>query len=118
MSMELPKPIAAYFAATNTHDIDAMLVPFAETATVKDEGQQRDGLAAIREWMDGTVRKYGFTVVVIGAADEGGRTVVTARVSGSFPGSPVQLRYDGCADLAPPKLVGDHCLCRGEGRAA
>ena len=93
MSIELPKPIAAYFAATNTHDVDAMLVPFAEAATVRDEGQERGGLAAIRDWMEGTIRKYGFTVAVIGVADEDGKTVVTANVSGNFPGSPAQLRY-------------------------
>ena len=93
MSIELPKPIAAYFAATNTHDIDAMLALFAEAATVKDEGQQRGGLAAIRDWMEGTIRKYNFTVAVVGAADEDGKTVVTASVSGNFPGSPAQLRY-------------------------
>ena len=34
----LPQPIAAYFAATNTHDIDAMLEPFADGAIVRDEG--------------------------------------------------------------------------------
>jgi hypothetical protein len=50
VSEELPKLIAAYFAATNRHDIDAMLVPFAEDATVKE----RDGLAAVREWMEET----------------------------------------------------------------
>ena len=93
MSIALPKPIAAYFAATNTHNIDAMLVPFAEGATVKDEGQERGGLAAIRDWMEETIRKYGFTVAVVGAADDEGKTVVTATVSGNFPGSPAQLRY-------------------------
>lgn len=93
MSEELPKPIAAYFAASNTHDVDAMLVPFAETATVKDEGQERSGLAAIREWAEETTRKYGVTVAVTGATKQDGTTVVTGRVSGTFPGSPIQLRH-------------------------
>ena len=48
MSTKLPKPVAAYFAATNLHDIDAMLAPFDETAIVRDEGQERRGAAAIR----------------------------------------------------------------------
>ena len=103
MSVELPKPIAAYFAATNTHDVDAMLVPFAEAATVRNEGQQRGGLAAIRDWMEGTIRKYGFTVAVIGVADEDGKTVVTASVSGNFPGSPVDLRF--CFMLEGEKIA-------------
>jgi hypothetical protein len=31
---------------------------------------------------------------VTDVAEAGGKTVVTAEVSGSFPGSPVQLRYN------------------------
>src|SRR5438876_4997210 len=45
MSMELPEPIAAYFARTKKHDVDAMLAPFAAAAIVKDEGQERRGRA-------------------------------------------------------------------------
>jgi hypothetical protein len=93
VSIELPKPIPAYFTATNSQDIAAMLVPFAEGAIVKDEGQERRGLAAIREWMEETTRKYGVTIAVTDAVDEDGKTVVTVRVSGTFPGSPIRLRY-------------------------
>lgn len=93
MSMELPEPVAAYFAANNLHDIDAMLAPFSETATVKDEGQERSGAAAIREWMEETTSKYRATVAVTGAVETDGKTVATGRVSGNFPGSPVDLRY-------------------------
>ena len=93
MSMKLPEPIAAYFAATNQHDVNAMLAPFAETAIVKDEGQERHGVAAIREWMEETIRKYRFTVVVTDVAEKTGKTLVASRVSGNFPGSPVDLQY-------------------------
>jgi hypothetical protein len=93
MSTKLPEPIEAYFTATNRHDIDAMLAPFAETARVKDEGQERRGTAAIREWLEETTRKYNFTVAVLGTAEADGQTVVTGRVSGTFPGSPADLRH-------------------------
>lgn len=93
MYTQLPEPIAAYFTATNRHDIDAMLAPFAETALVKDEGQEIRGTAAIREWMEEAARKYNHTVAVTGAAEEDGQTVVKGRVSGTFPGSPVDLRH-------------------------
>ena len=89
MSTERPEPIAAYFAGKNQHDINAMLAPFAGAAIVKDEGQERRGVAAIQEWMEETTRKYRVTVAVTDVA----KTVVTGRVSGTFPGSPVQLRY-------------------------
>jgi hypothetical protein len=93
MSMNLPEPVAAYFAAFNAQDIDAMLAPFAETATVKDEGQERYGVAAIREWMEETTSNYRPTVEVLNVAGTDSETVVTGRVSGTFPGSPVDLRY-------------------------
>jgi hypothetical protein len=93
MSGQLPHPIASYFAAFNTHAVDAMAAPFAETATVKDEGQERTGVAAIREWIEETNRQYNPTVEVIDAAENGGQTIVTGRVSGTFPGSPADLRY-------------------------
>jgi hypothetical protein len=91
--MNLPEPLAAYFAAKNRKDIDAMLVPFAAQATVRDEGHERSGHAAIHEWMEGTTKKYAVTVEPTAIAAEEDRTVVTARVSGNFPGSPTELRY-------------------------
>lgn len=93
MSSQLPDPIATYLATFNTHSADAMLAPFAETATVKDEGQEREGLSAIREWIEETNRKYSPTVEVVDVAETDGKTIVTGRVSGTFPGSPVDLRY-------------------------
>lgn len=93
MSATLPRPIADYCAAKNKHDIDATLAPFAEAAIVKDEGQQHRGHAAIREWIEDTTRKYRVTAVVTDVAEADGQTMVTCRVSGTFPGSPVELRY-------------------------
>ena len=93
MSTKLPQPLAAYFAGVNIHDIDAMLAPFTEAAIVKDEGQERRGLAAIREWIEETTRKYRVTIVVTNVAETAGNTTVTGRVSGNFPGSPVDVRF-------------------------
>jgi hypothetical protein len=42
---------------TKLTDVDAMIGPFAEGAIVKDEGQERRGLPAIRKWMDETTAK-------------------------------------------------------------
>lgn len=93
MPLRLPEPLAAYFAAMDTHNIDAMLAGFADGAIVGDEGQERRGLAAIREWMDETVRKYHFKVAVKDVTEVNAQWVVIGRVSGTFPGSPVDLRY-------------------------
>ena len=93
MSIELPKPLAAYYAAKNQKNIDGMLACFAADASVRDEGQDRRGHAEIRDWMEETTRKYGVTVDPKGISGEADRPVVAALVAGNFPGSPVTLHY-------------------------
>jgi ketosteroid isomerase-like protein len=93
MPLDLPTPISNYFAAKNAHDVDAMLSAFSDDASVRDEGRDMIGRGAIREWMDETTRKYRVTATPSGVAHADGRTIVTAQVSGSFPGSPAELHY-------------------------
>lgn len=88
-----PRPVARYIAGANAQDIDAVTACFAENAVVRDEGQNRQGIAAIREWAGVVSKKYRPTVEVLHIAATDGRTVLTGRVSGNFPGSPVELRY-------------------------
>lgn len=93
MSEPLPAPVVAYFAAANRHDVEAMLAPFAADAIVKDEGRTMQGHAAIKDWIAETVRKYRSTAEVTDIEAADGRTIVTCRVSGTFPGSPVSIRF-------------------------
>ncbi len=90
---KLAQPVANYIAAANAQDIDAVTACFSKTAVVHDEKQERRGIAAIREWAVEVSEKYHPTVEVLGVAERDGRTIVTGRVSGNFPGSPVELRY-------------------------
>jgi len=92
MSIELPKPIGAYFDADSS-DGDAVAGCFTENAVVKDEDHMYEGLAAIRQWKEESSLKYTYTSVPFACEDQEGRTVVTSRVSGNIPGSPVDLRY-------------------------
>jgi ketosteroid isomerase-like protein len=94
MKAKLPDPLEAYFSALDRGDVDAMLAPFAADAAVTDEGKTRRGRAAVREWIRETTEKYHPAFEVVDVADEGvGTTVLTGLVSGTFPGSPVRLRY-------------------------
>jgi hypothetical protein len=90
---ELTRPVAAYIAGANAQDINAVTACFSEGAIVQDEGRTRQGIAAIREWVEEASDKYQPTVEVIDVAETDGRTILTGRVSGSFPGSPIDLRY-------------------------
>src|ERR1700682_400198 len=93
MSTKLPEPLAAYFAGHNNYDIYRIIGLFTERATVKDEGQERRGLPAIRKWMEESNAKYSVTVAVINVAETAANITVTGRVSGNFPGSPVELHF-------------------------
>jgi hypothetical protein len=93
MSNELPKSVADYIAGSNAHDPQACAACFADDAVVADEGRERKGLTDIRAWKEEVTGKYRPTVEVIAVAKADGKTIVTGRVSGDFPGSPVDLRY-------------------------
>jgi len=92
MSIKLPDPIAAYFAA-DKGDSEAVGLCFTENAVVKDEGHTYNGLAAIKQWKTDSSNKYTYTVEHFACEEMDGNTTVTSRVAGNFPGSPVDLRY-------------------------
>jgi len=93
MSLVLPEPIAAYFAAENRDDAEALVRCFVDHAVVKDEGRTIEGLTAIKQWHVEAKKKYHHTVQPIDAVERDGKTVVIGKVSGNFPNSPVTLDY-------------------------
>ena len=92
MSLDLPAPIAAYFAA-DRRDGDAVAGCFSEHGVVKDEGRKHEGHAAIAQWKANASAKYNYTSEPFAAEGRDGKIVVTAHVVGDFPGSPIDLRY-------------------------
>jgi hypothetical protein len=91
-SLSLPKPIAAYFTA-DSGDGEAVSQCFTENAIVKDEGHTHKGRAAIKVWKADTSAKYQYTREPFACEEKDGKTVVTSHLVGTFPGSPVDLRY-------------------------
>jgi len=91
-SLNLPKPIAAYFTA-DKGDGDAVSRCFTEDAVVKDEGHTHRGRTAIKEWKADASAKYEYTSEPFACEEKGGKTVVTSHLVGNFPGSPVDLRF-------------------------
>ena len=51
MTLNLPKPVAAYFNADKA-DSESFSQCFTEDAVVKDEGHTYTGRAAIKKWKD------------------------------------------------------------------
>jgi hypothetical protein len=92
MNIELPPVIAAFFHATNTREFADFLSLFTAEAHVNDEANDYYG-AEIAAWIDRATAETKPTADVTDITRDGGQFVVTAGVSGNFPGSPVQLLY-------------------------
>ena len=94
MKTKLPEPLESYFEAVNREDVEAMLVPFAANAVVKDESKTRSGVPELRAWIEEVTEKYHPRFEVEDVFTESAEAaVVMGLVSGTFPGSPVRLRY-------------------------
>ncbi len=93
MRLQLPKPIEIYLAAENAEDADALAMCFAPDAIVVDEGRTIEGLNAIKAWTLETKKKYQHPVEPTAIAERGGKTVVTTRLAGNFPGSPIKVDF-------------------------
>jgi hypothetical protein len=93
MPIELPEPIAAYIAAENHGDPKAVSRCFAKDGMVTDERETHRGQAAIGAWSAGTHSKYRHQIEPLRVSNGGGETVVTCRLTGDFPGSPVELEF-------------------------
>jgi ketosteroid isomerase-like protein len=93
MTLDIPEPVAAYLAAEETKDADALSRCFTEDGTVRDEGQDYLGRDAIRQWKQAADVKYRFVLQAVNAQTHGDEVTVRARITGEFPGSPVGLDH-------------------------
>jgi hypothetical protein len=92
MKLNLPVPIAAYFTA-DTGNSQAVARCFTDNAVVKDEGHTYHGRAAIKQWKAEALAKYQYTSEPFACEQKDGKFVITSRLTGNFPGSPVNLRF-------------------------
>ena len=96
MTILLPAIISEYFAASDRGDQDAVVACFTDDAVVFDEGRERRGQAAIREWREKVATAFEYTVEVRGASALGTvdgveRHNVHMHLEGNFPGGTVDL---------------------------
>jgi ketosteroid isomerase-like protein len=93
MTIDLKPPLSSYFEAANRHDAEAVAALFSEDALVHDETADHLGRAAIRDWAQGTYDKYDVRLSPRETSTDGDATVVTTGVTGTFPGSPIELPF-------------------------
>ena len=92
MPLSLPRPIADYFTADAT-DGATVAEFFIADAVVVDENRIHRGRAEITRWKAEASAKYDYESVPVALENKGDRIVLTAHLTGNFPGSPVDLRY-------------------------
>ena len=93
MTITLSGPVAGFFEAERADDLEALAHCFGERATVRDEGGVIQGSDAVKRWMQAAKAKYHHTAEPIAVSHHDGKTVVTARVAGAFPNSPLDLEH-------------------------
>ena len=94
MNISVPNPVATYLAAEKAKDTERLGECFREDAIVRDEGREHRGVAAIKAWHREANAKFRYVVEPLDASVGGPAVVVRARVTGDFPGSPVELRFN------------------------
>jgi ketosteroid isomerase-like protein len=103
MAVDMPEPIAQYMAAEEAKDADALSRCFTEDGTVHDEGQYYHGRDSIRQWKHAADAKYRYVLQTVNVQTFGDLVTVRARLTGEFPGSPVEL--DHIFKLSKDKIV-------------
>ena len=94
MSIQLPPHVDLYIQLENAGDTERLSECFAPNAIIRDEGRTYEGLAAIKAWKAETKKKYHHTVTPLAVAQQKGKTVLKAQLTGNFPGSPVTVNFD------------------------
>ena len=90
--VDLPAPIAAYFT-TDAADAGGVARCFTENGVVIDERREHQGRHAIARWKTDASAKYHYTSEPLTVDVSGANVTVITRVTGEFPGSPIELRY-------------------------
>ena len=93
MSDTLPACVHAYFTGKNARDFALAVSGFVAHAVVKDEHKDHVGVEEIAAWVEASTAAYDDQVTVQNVEADGADVVVTGEVAGSFPGSPIVLRF-------------------------
>jgi hypothetical protein len=89
----LPFVVSTYLTTPKTELGPMIEGLFTPDAVVRDDGQTHVGADAVRVWAGHVATAPGFTRTVTGSVTAGDAVIVTARLAGDFPGSPVDLHH-------------------------
>ncbi|WP_313055643.1 nuclear transport factor 2 family protein [Pseudomonas lopnurensis] len=93
MDKQLPPPIAAFYSLSNGQEGLLLGQCFSADAVVVDERRSHVGLDEISAWLSEAQRLYRFRAEPLEFLDQGAQAIIPTKVTGTFPGSPIELRY-------------------------
>lgn len=91
--MDLPKVLTDLIKAQNEFDAVTYANLFSETAVVFDEGKTHNGRPEIERWIDHSNKNYQSMMKPLAHTKNGTTSILTAECSGTFPGSPITLKF-------------------------
>jgi ketosteroid isomerase-like protein len=80
----LPPLVAAFVEATNSFDLERLMVTFADDALVNDQLRDYWGKAAIRDWARRDIIGESLTIAVTRVVKHYDSFIVTADIDGNF----------------------------------
>jgi ketosteroid isomerase-like protein len=83
-STALPPQIATFVEATNSFDLERLMVTFADDALVNDQLRDYWGKAAIKDWAEQDIIGERLTIAVTTVVKHYDNFVVTADIDGNF----------------------------------
>jgi hypothetical protein len=91
--MITPSSLTEFVRASNDRDTDSLAACFAKDAVVYDQGEILRGAAEIRHWIADGFKKFQYVVAPTGVKNSGKDVVLTAVLTGTFPGGRVSLDF-------------------------
>lgn len=93
MLSKLPTPVLNYLAAEKSKDAEKLAACFAGDGRVHDEGKDIRGIDAITKWKREADTKYQYVMEPLDASINDNIVKLRARLTGNFPGSPLELNF-------------------------
>ncbi|HEY0656234.1 MAG TPA: nuclear transport factor 2 family protein [Chryseosolibacter sp.] len=92
--MKVPNVIQELIKAQNNFDSEAYANLFSESRVVYDEGKTHNGKKEIQQWIAEANEKYKSVMEPVGYTETGNKGILSAKVSGTFEGSPAVLKFN------------------------
>lgn len=89
----LPNILSELVRTQNNFDSEGYANCFSETAVVFDEGKTHTGRKEIENWITDSNERYQSTMEPLSFEEKGKESILEAEVSGTFPGSPLVLKF-------------------------